>query len=255
YFGSVYQGSSIYQGNLSESFNFSLITEEHVKQSIHKLKPRKATGSDSVPGYILKGCSDVFLRPLSHLFNLSLKIDAFPDRLKESIITLIFKTGNVGEVQNYRPVSILNSLAKIFETILYNDIMESFGNLFAPEQRGFLPGENLNAVANWFKDNGMFLNEEKSGVLSFTRKLSFIDGHYHVNKRALVRKTTCRFLGVHLQASLKFGEHYTNITNKSCKILGFVIKNSEHFHIDTTIRLYNALVRPHLEYASVIWAS
>lgn len=52
---------------------------------------------------------------------------------------------------------------------------------------------------------------------------------------------------------MKFNSHYVTIVNKAYKSLGFLIRNSKTFKLDTIVRLYNALVRPHLEYASQIW--
>lgn len=140
FFSSVYAQSSTFNPNSSfGNFSFSRITEENVRLSIKKLKPKKSVGTDNVPSYIFKGCIDVFLKPLSYLFNLSLDTCTFPVLLKQSSITPIFKTGSHNKVENYRPISILNTLAKIFEKILYNDIMLNFGNCFSTRQHGFLP--------------------------------------------------------------------------------------------------------------------
>lgn len=50
----------------------------------------------------------------------------------------IFKAGNVEEMQNFRHVCVLTSLAQIFKTILYNIMMKNVGDIFAPQQSGFL---------------------------------------------------------------------------------------------------------------------
>lgn len=128
------------------NFVFPSISVEQVKASIKKLKQKKATGSDNIPSYIYKGCSDFLCTPLVKIFNLSIINGIFPDRLKEASITPIFKSGNRNEIENYRPISVLNSLSKIFENILYDIILNEFQNSFASQQHGFLP--NLSTVTN-----------------------------------------------------------------------------------------------------------
>lgn len=143
YFESVYECSSAekifdYQGN----FQFSLITEEVVMAAIKKLKPKKATGKDNIPAYLFKGYAEYLAKPLTSIFNLALEHNTFPSKLKESIVTPVFKCANKMNIENYRPISIINSLAKIFESILYDDIFENFKHLFAHQQHGFLPGRS-----------------------------------------------------------------------------------------------------------------
>lgn len=141
YFGSVFQQSEKPNNDgCNGNFTFSPITEEQIMASIKRLKPKKATGNDNIPSYIYKGCSDVLCDPLMTLFNLCLKTGTFPEALKCAAVTPVFKSGDVSLVDNYRPISVLNSLAKIFENILYQDIMGFFVNDFSPQQHGFLPG-------------------------------------------------------------------------------------------------------------------
>ena len=78
---------------------------------------------------------------------------------------------------------------------------------------------------------------------------------YSLNKASLTRHNKCKDLGVEFQSNLRFSDHYNSIINKAYRALGFVIRNSKHFKkIDSVVRLFNCLVRPHLEYAAVIWS-
>lgn len=149
YFSSVFQQSTevVADANVCKgNFHFSEITDEQVKASIKKLKPKKACGNDNIPAYIYKGCSDILCVPLTIIFNLCIKQNKFPDRLKYSTVTPIFKAGDVNSVDNYRPISVLNSMAKIFENILHSNIMDSFVKDFAKQQHGFLP--DVSTVTN-----------------------------------------------------------------------------------------------------------
>lgn len=74
-----------------------------------------------------------------------------------------------------------------------------------------------------------------------------------INSYILDRKTNFRDLGVDLQSNMKCNNRYSRIVKKAYKVLGFIFRNSKYFVINTTIRIYNAIVRSHLEYASVIY--
>lgn len=112
---------------------------------------------------------------------------------------------------------------------------------------------DLTSVSDWFKVNNMELNIDKCFVVSFTRNINYIAEDYYIGGVKIKRKVEVKDLGVTYQMNMKFNKHYINIANKAYKVLGFVIRNSKKLNISTIIRLYNALVRPILEYASYIW--
>lgn len=115
--------------------------------------------------------------------------------------------------------------------------------------------QDINSVCMWFKDNKMTLNITKCCVITYTRRVNYIMSSYTIEEGELCRKKECKDLGVIFQSNLKFNNHYNYIVNKAYKMLGFVVRNSRFFKdLGCIIKLYNSLVRPHLEYASVIWS-
>ena len=141
YFQSVFERGSesqmpVFHGS---GFDFPDVTDDDILSSIKSLKPKKATGSDNIPSYIFKGCANFLLAPLKYLFNLSFKQGCFPDKLKESIVTPIFKKGKRNNIMDYRPISLLNNLGKIFEKIIYKSIFSQVSDKISVYQHGFLP--------------------------------------------------------------------------------------------------------------------
>ena len=111
-----------------------------VKKVITNLDSSKASGLDCIPVVVLKDCEPELLYILAKLFNKCLKESCFLDCWKVSTVVPVFK--NVGErstAKNYRPVSLLSVVSKVFEKLVNNravDHLEKCG-LFSDFQYGF----------------------------------------------------------------------------------------------------------------------
>ena len=111
-----------------------------VKKVIMNLDSSKASGPDCIPVVVLKNCEPQLSYILAKLFNICLKESCFPDCWKVSSVVHVFK--NVGErstATNYRPVSLLSVVSKVFEKLVNNrtvDHLEKCG-FFCDFQYGF----------------------------------------------------------------------------------------------------------------------
>ena len=84
----------------------------------------KASGLDCIPVVIPRNCEPELSCILAELFNKCLKESCFPDCWKVSSVVPVFK--NVGErstAKNYRPVSLLSVVSKVFEKLVNNRIV------------------------------------------------------------------------------------------------------------------------------------
>ena len=105
-----------------------------VKKLIMNLDLSKASGPNCIPVVVLKNCELELFYILAELFNKCLKESCFPDSWKISLVIPIFK--NVGErstAKNYRPVSLLSVVSKVFEKLVNNrtvDHLEKRGLFF-----------------------------------------------------------------------------------------------------------------------------
>ena len=91
------------------------VTSKMVKKVIMNLDLSKASGPDCIPVVVLKNCELELSYILAELFNKHLKESCFPDCCKVSSLVPVFK--NVGErftAKNYRPVSLLSVVNKVF---------------------------------------------------------------------------------------------------------------------------------------------
>ena len=100
-------------------FSFSMVTEDIAFEKLVNLNVKKATGLDNIPPKLLKKGANILSKPLHicRLINQSIKKSSFPNNLKMGEITSLFKKGNSLEAKNYRPISVLTCMSKVFESI------------------------------------------------------------------------------------------------------------------------------------------
>ena len=124
----------------TNTFSLALTSLDGVKNCINQLNVNKPTTFNNIPAKILKEFSDVCSDPIHNLYNKSLQEGHFPDAMKLADITPSHKKNDKCLKENYRPVSILSSLSKIFETIMYYDIYQFMENKLSPYLCGFRKG-------------------------------------------------------------------------------------------------------------------
>ena len=82
----------------------------------------KVTPVGDVSPDLLKVTQDKHLSLITKIINLSFENGCFPDNLKLAEVTPIFKKNDYLDKENYKPVSVLFNVSKVFERIMYNQI-------------------------------------------------------------------------------------------------------------------------------------
>ena len=103
-------------------FSFRKATYEEILIEINSLDTSKSTQSEDIHFKIIKDNADIFANFILQNFNKCIIDGKFPDQLKKADVSPVFKKGNHNDKTNYRPVSILPSLSKIYERLIYNQI-------------------------------------------------------------------------------------------------------------------------------------
>jgi hypothetical protein len=113
----------------------------------------------------------------------------------------------------------------------------------------------VDALDTWCKEWKLNLNVSKCNCITFTNKRkNVINFDYSINNVKLERVNYIRDLGVILTSELSYTKHITTITPKAFRLLGFIRRNFHSaFSPSTFKRLYLMLVRPQVDYASVVW--
>ena len=121
------------------SFFLHPISTEEVYNEIRNLNPAKSTPSHNPPVKYIKLAARVIAPILTNLFNTSIATSTFPDALKLSEIIPLFKQGDKLDCSNYRPISLIPTLSKIFEKCIYKQLYSYFNknDIFYKSQFGF----------------------------------------------------------------------------------------------------------------------
>lgn len=137
-----YKDLPVLQHKCTDNFSNLVIQEHEVFDILSVIPVNKAVGPDSISHKMLKSCKETISKPLCFLFNKSLTSKTFPDCWKLAHAIPLFKKDDPSITSNYRPVSLLSCISKIFERILFKHIYNFLhaNNLFHKYQAGFLPG-------------------------------------------------------------------------------------------------------------------
>lgn len=124
---------------LSNSIVLHTISCHETEELITKIKNNCAAGYDDIKAIPIKYVADVISPALSHIINLTLVTGVFPDELKIARVCPVFKGGNDQEIGNYRPISVLPILSKVFESAINIRLQKFFAkyNVISDAQFGF----------------------------------------------------------------------------------------------------------------------
>ena len=127
---------------LETKFKFNDITEDEIYSKIKKIDPKKASMEKDIPAKVLIGSNDIVSSYLSNIFNDSKNSQKYPTSLKMADITPIPKEGVKTLKKNYRPVSILPILSKIYEGNMYDPIFNYVEKYLSPYLFGYRKGHS-----------------------------------------------------------------------------------------------------------------
>ncbi len=176
-----------------ENENMAILTgiqidESDVEEILSELNCNKATGLDGISPRLLKEGSKALSKPLARLFNLSLESTQFPDPWKLANVLPLHKKNETNLVNNYRPISLLSCVSKVFEKIVFRHVFNFFRNSFTitVHQSGFIPGDStVNQLVHLYHVFCEALNKGKEIRVVFCDISKAFDKVWH---RGLIHK-------------------------------------------------------------------
>lgn len=129
----------IHSQMLPNSMYVNETTAEEVTTCIRNLKNGSSHQESDLPIFIWKNVADIIAEPLSKIINKSFTTGIYPDELKICKIIPVYKKGDKDNIKNYRPISILPIMSKVFEKILLSRMLSFMNklNIFPSSQYGF----------------------------------------------------------------------------------------------------------------------
>ena len=157
------------------SINWKFAKTNEINKIIKSLRTKNSYGYDEIPIKILKLSALFIISPLTSICNKSLSSGVFPERLKYAIIKPVYNKGDKLLTTNYRPISLLTSLSKVFKKLIYSRLYKYIcTNILFKEQYGFIINtsteaasydvinEILNAINNRLLVGGIFCDLENA---------------------------------------------------------------------------------------------
>ena len=120
------------------------VIQEHVEHLLRGIDVKKATGPDNVSPQVLKHCAGELSGPLSEVFKSCLEENTWPSVWKEARVVPVHKRNSRSDPKNYRPISLLSVVGKVFERIVAEVITHHLdaNHLLSHQQFGFRPGRS-----------------------------------------------------------------------------------------------------------------
>ena len=118
-----------YLGNLNRpscKFEFLNVQVHDVYSAILELRNSSCLDVHGINSKILKLAAEFVCEPLVHIFNNCIDLHIFPENFKYVKVIPIFKKGDKNDYVNYRPISIISTVSKVFENLLYKQIYTYF---------------------------------------------------------------------------------------------------------------------------------
>lgn len=108
-----------------------------IENAISSQKNNKTPGEDNITNELLKGTLNTIALPVMDLFNEILEKEQIPEQWTKTTITLIHKKGDKHQINNYRPVSLMSNIYKVFSKLILGRINKTLEENQPPEQAGF----------------------------------------------------------------------------------------------------------------------
>lgn len=147
FFNSVYEPSNFdphnwepphFSSDESTCLSNIYLSKDKINRALVTLDVTKGSGPDGLPPSFLKKTADSICIPLHIIFNKCLRHGTFPCAWKCAFITPVYKSGDRSNIENYRPISILSTLSKLFESLVHSSLFPLLRHLIIPEQHGFV---------------------------------------------------------------------------------------------------------------------
>lgn len=209
----------------NQTISMCKIREDDIISLLAKLKNSNSSGTDDISNNLLKKCSFELRRPLVYLINLALEKGRFPNKLKLAAVIPLFKKGDSNNYANYRAISLLCSISKLYELVIKEQLTTFLtqNNILSTSQHGFIKNKSTESALCEFQNIIVDALDKKKQVLGlfvdFSRAFDYVDHDLLLAKlsRYGIRGTPLSLLTSFLKGRTQFVK-VNNVTSTSCEV-------------------------------------
>ena len=207
-----YDGNKNYKYYLNKRidtvFTFQNIDEETVRKTIQNLPSKNSCGLDGISSKLIKIIEPAIIKPLTLLINQVFNTGIFPDELKIAKVIPLFKKDDPTLLKNYRPISLLSTIAKVMEKIIFTQLSSYFNEhkLIFDNQYGFRPKHSTEYAALELVDRIITQMDKKETPINIFLDLS--KAFDTIDHTILLAKL--RYYGIHDTALLLLKSYLNN---------------------------------------------
>jgi len=146
------------------------IISQDIIDVIKQLKPKHSLDPKNLSMIVLKSVANEICMPLKHIVNLSLSTGEIPAPLKIAKIVPIFKSGDLADMNNYRPISLISTFGKVLEKIVANKLFAFLeeNEILCKNQFGFRTAHStVHPMMLLLNKLTSALNEKKHSLIIF----------------------------------------------------------------------------------------
>ena len=220
---------SYLENKITQTMFLSPIEESEITNEIRKLNERKSPGPDNISPKILKACEPELRKPITEVFNYSFETATYPSKLKIAKVLALYKKSSKFLPENYRPISLLSCLDKIFEKLIHKRLMIFINKykILILEQYGFLKNHStMSALIDVIDTVRMYVDQGEFALSIFLDLKKAFDT---VNHDILLSKLEHYGFRGHIN---KFIGSYLNNRKQFTVVNG---ANSDIMHISTGV--------------------
>ena len=131
------------------------VSSSFVRKELLQMKSTKATGLDGMSARLLKDAAPEVSESITYIINLTISTSTIPSEWKAAKVTPIYKSGDKGDPNNYRPIPVLPLISKVMERAIQSQLVTFLikHNLLSINQSGFRKKHSTETAAVYFLDH------------------------------------------------------------------------------------------------------
>ena len=146
----------------NKSFDVDPVCDKQITDLLIKLDVKKSCGLEGFSPKLLQIAAPAIATPPAKLFNCCIESCMWPTQWEISCVTPVYKKEDETNKKNYRPISVLSVIPKLFEKIMFEPLYKTFSPLFSSNMSGFLRGHScFTALLKLTDDWRMALDQKK----------------------------------------------------------------------------------------------